>query len=147
MKTVANAGKFTEAQRNFNVVPMARVATQYEKNLQRIFSEDKVTLNSDTYKLKAYQKEIGDFEVSSLINRQFLKLEDLQIGTITFGDKKTGSVYQGQIKDGVASGIGRVASAQFGIYEGMWADGKPAGFGAVVDQHSNHYEGIVSFKK
>jgi len=59
--------------------------------------------------------------------------------------KKTGSVYQGQIKDGVASGIGRVASAQFGIYEGMWLDGKPTGFGAAVDQHSNHYEGIVSF--
>lgn len=72
MKTDANAAKFTEAQRNFNVVPMARVATQYEKKLQLLFSEDKITLNSDTYKLKAYQKEIGDFEVSSLINRQFL---------------------------------------------------------------------------
>ena len=145
MKIVANSDKFLEAQRNFNVVPMARVATQYEKNLQKIFSEDKVTLETDTYKLKAYQKEIGDFEVSSLINRQFLQLEDLQIGTI--GDSKKNSIYQGQIKDGLAHGIGRVASAQFGIYEGMWADGMPAGFGAAVDQHSNHYEGIVSFKK
>ena len=51
---------------------MARVATTYEKNLQKIFSEDKLTLKGDTYELKAYQKKIGDFEVSSLINRQFI---------------------------------------------------------------------------
>ena len=48
---------------------MARVATQYEKDLQKIFSEDKIALDGDTYRMKAYQKEIGDFEVSSLINR------------------------------------------------------------------------------
>jgi len=53
---------------------MARVATTYEKNLQKIFSDDKISLEGDTYKMKAYQKEIGDFEVSSLINRQFLTL-------------------------------------------------------------------------
>jgi hypothetical protein len=123
MKIVANSDKFLEAQRNFNIVPMARVATQYEKNLQKIFSEDKITLEKDTYKLKAYQKEIGDFEVSSLINRQFLQLEDLQIGTISMLTGQKGSVYQGQIKDGKASGIGRVASAKYGIYEGMWVDG------------------------
>lgn len=90
---------------------MARVATTYEKDLQKVFSEDKIHLKSDTYSLKAYMKEIGDFQVSTLINRQLLQLEDLQVGTITFGDGKTGSVYQGQIKDGFASGIGRSASA------------------------------------
>ena len=67
---------------NFEVLGMARVATTYEKTLQKMFSEDKITLNKDTYKLKAYQKNIGDFEVSSLINRQLLTLEILQIGTM-----------------------------------------------------------------
>lgn len=69
---------------------MARVATTYEKALQKMFSEDKITLNGDTYKMKAYQKEIGDFEVSSLINRQLLVLQDLQLGTIQKGDLDTG---------------------------------------------------------
>ena len=72
---------------------MARVATTYEKNLQKVFSEDKLTLKGDTYELKAYQKKIGDFEVSSLINRQFIELEDLQIGTISRGDLKKGFQY------------------------------------------------------
>ena len=62
------------------------------------------------------------------------------------GDKKTGSVYQGQIKDGYAWGIGRSASAQYGIYEGMWNKGVPSGYGSMVDQHTDHYEGMVSFK-
>jgi len=74
--------KFKTAQMNFEVLGMARVATTYEKTLQKMFSEDKVTLNGDTYKLKAYVNNIGDFEVSSLINRQLLSLEILQIGTM-----------------------------------------------------------------
>jgi len=85
--------KFDEAVTNFDVVPMARFATNYEKNLQKMFSEEKITLVDDTYKMKAYQKEIGDFEVSALINRQFIKLEELQIGTIKRGDKNTGFQY------------------------------------------------------
>jgi hypothetical protein len=40
---------------------MARVATTYEKDLQKVFSENKIHLKSDTYSLKAYMKEIGDF--------------------------------------------------------------------------------------
>ena len=51
MSTVANTNKLTEAQSNFQVVPMARVATTYEKNLQKIFSEDKITLKGDSYEL------------------------------------------------------------------------------------------------
>lgn len=47
----------------------------------------------------------------------------------------------------MASGIGRIVSAQYGIYEGVWAEGKPNGFGSVVNQHTNHYEGIVSYKE
>ena len=74
--------KFKTAQMNFEVLGMARVATTYEKTLQKMFSEDKVALNGDTYKLKAYVNNIGDFEVSSLINRQLLTLEILQIGTM-----------------------------------------------------------------
>ena len=62
---------------NFEVLPMARIATTYEKTLQKIFSEDKVSLNGDSYRLKAYKKDIGDFEISSLINRQLLTLEIL----------------------------------------------------------------------
>jgi hypothetical protein len=75
---------------NFEILPMVRVATTNEKALQKMFSEDKITLNGDTYKMKAYQKEIGDFEVSSLINRQLLVLQDLQLGTIQKGDLDTG---------------------------------------------------------
>ena len=52
----------------FEVIPMARIATTYEKKLQAIFSDDKIHLDDDTYTFKAYQKEIGDFQVSSLIN-------------------------------------------------------------------------------
>jgi hypothetical protein len=80
--TNADKEKFKTAQMNFEVLPMARTATTYEKTLQKMFSEDKVTLNGDTYKLKAYVKNIGDFEVSTLINRQLLTLEILQIGTM-----------------------------------------------------------------
>ena len=40
---------------------MARKATTYEMALQKIFSEDKISLDIDTYKMKAYQKDIGDF--------------------------------------------------------------------------------------
>lgn len=58
-----------EAQMAFEVIPMARIATTYEKKLQAIFSDDKIHLDDDTYTFKAYQKEIGDFQVSSLINR------------------------------------------------------------------------------
>jgi len=72
MSTVANTNKLTEAQNNFKVVPMARVVPYYEKNLQKIFSEDKITLKGVSYDLLAFQKKIGDFEVASLINRQLL---------------------------------------------------------------------------
>jgi hypothetical protein len=40
---------------------LARKATTYEKALQKIFSEDKIALDIDTYKIKAYQKKIGNF--------------------------------------------------------------------------------------
>jgi hypothetical protein len=59
--TKAQKEKFTEAQMNFEVLGMVRFATTYEKTLQKMFSEDKITLDGDTYKLKAYQKDIGDF--------------------------------------------------------------------------------------
>ena len=48
--TNADKEKFKTAQMNFEVLPMARTATTYEKTLQKMFSEDKVTLNGDTYK-------------------------------------------------------------------------------------------------
>jgi hypothetical protein len=111
MNEKSDKSKFVEAQMNFEILPMARVATTYEKALQKLFSEDKIALVGDTYKMKAYQKEIGDFEVSSLINRQLLALEDLQLGTIKKGDLDTGYQYQGQIDNGFAHGIGRVVSA------------------------------------
>jgi hypothetical protein len=57
----ANADKLEVAKQNFNIIPMYRKATTYELELQKIFSEDKISLDIDTYKMKAYQKDIGDF--------------------------------------------------------------------------------------
>ena len=61
VSTSANSALLQTAKANFNIIPMYRKATTYELELQKIFSEDKISLDIDTYKMKAYQKDIGDF--------------------------------------------------------------------------------------
>ena len=43
--------------------------------------------------------------------------------------------------DGVADGIGRTISPDFGIFEGQIVNGVPLGWGNVIDNRLHHYEG------
>lgn len=60
------------------------------------------------------------------------------LGTIVFKD---GSKYQGQTKNGMFNGKGRMNHLNGDIYQGEFVDGKAHGDGVYIDQSGTKYEG------
>jgi hypothetical protein len=59
-------------------------------------------------------------------------------GIIKFHD---GNTYEGQTKNGLYNGRGRMTHANGDIYQGSWKDGKANGFGVFIDVNGNMYKG------
>ena len=52
------------------------------------------------------------------------------MGVLQFSmDGKAGSRYEGEVKQGVISGRGKLSTPDGAIYDGDWVDGKPDGYG------------------
>ena len=110
--------------------------TPYETELAKVFKKDndKFELDDKSYYLKRYLKELGDMDITTLINQGLLTLDlNLLQGVINGGESPNLNQYQGQVKNGMAHGIGRLVSQQNGIYEGQFVNGVPKGFGNAID--------------
>ena len=52
-----------------------------------------------------------------------------------------GSLYQGDLRDSVPHGIGRLKSPVIGIYEGQFKNGKKSGNGKIFYSNGEFYNG------
>jgi hypothetical protein len=60
---------------------MSRIVTTYERELAGVFSSNKIVLDGHSSDFSGYTKDIGNFDIISLVGRKIIPLnEDLMIG-------------------------------------------------------------------
>ncbi len=111
----------------------------YEDNFPhgkgKIYHVDK-TVTEGIWEKGTFLGESKDIEVKDCTDGTCGNIKN---GLFNYAD---GTTYQGEFKNGIPEGWGRVEYSSGEIYEGDWKNGSANGYGIFTDKRGNEYSGI-----